>query len=369
MQPHNTQYDIRNDRDTRNRTNWSGKEFQTDRRDRDDREDRDDRWETQVESEQEEWGHRGMRSNDSGERSREREFPAQQSDRARSGYGARRNNSPLDTDNTGRSRSANYYGEQNSPDRYRVEQQRGAEDYSTRGPRYSEYEFGTSPFSRNEQDREVNQRYNQAYDDDQRFPFQLSGEAQSYRGAQQYGGQRNYGEEARQLSDAMQSRDTQQYSGQSGANSGMQRTNTGVDRDLRSMGGSTGRSPFPSFRGFGPQGYTRSDERITDDINERLTDDHQVDARNIDVRVSKGSVTLTGRVSDRAMKYRAEEIAERISGVKEVENQIKVAKADDKKAEDKDKPDQGAAGEHDQPSQKGRTVSSSTGAATNKPSS
>ncbi|HTJ43027.1 MAG TPA: BON domain-containing protein [Kofleriaceae bacterium] len=82
----------------------------------------------------------------------------------------------------------------------------------------------------------------------------------------------------------------------------------------------------PSWRGHGPQGYTRSDARIHEDLCDRLTDDHDVDARQIEVKVSNGDVTLTGRVSERGMKYRAEEIAEQVSGVKEIDNQIRVKK-------------------------------------------
>jgi osmotically-inducible protein OsmY len=88
-------------------------------------------------------------------------------------------------------------------------------------------------------------------------------------------------------------------------------------------GGMSGRQ---SFRGHGPQGYTRSDQRINEDVCDRLTDDDMVDATQIEVKVQNGEVTLTGKVADRAMKYRAEEIAEQISGVKDVDNQIKISR-------------------------------------------
>ena len=39
-------------------------------------------------------------------------------------------------------------------------------------------------------------------------------------------------------------------------------------------------------RGRGPRGYTRSDERIREDVNDRLTDDGWLDASDIDVQVS-----------------------------------------------------------------------------------
>jgi hypothetical protein len=77
-------------------------------------------------------------------------------------------------------------------------------------------------------------------------------------------------------------------------------------------------------RGRGPKGYTRSDERIKEDINDRLTDDHHVDASDIEVDVKNGEVTLTGTVDSRFTKRRAEDIADSVTGVKDVENRIKI---------------------------------------------
>jgi osmotically-inducible protein OsmY len=77
-------------------------------------------------------------------------------------------------------------------------------------------------------------------------------------------------------------------------------------------------------RGKGPKNYKRSDERIKDDINDRLSDDPFVDASEIDVTVTNGEVTLTGTVDERSSKRRAEDIAENVSGVKNVENRIRV---------------------------------------------
>jgi hypothetical protein len=79
-----------------------------------------------------------------------------------------------------------------------------------------------------------------------------------------------------------------------------------------------------SHRGLGPKNYSRSDERIREDINERLTDADDIDARGITVEVSNGVATLTGSVEQRWMKHRAEDIAEGCSGVRDVHNQIRV---------------------------------------------
>jgi osmotically-inducible protein OsmY len=79
-----------------------------------------------------------------------------------------------------------------------------------------------------------------------------------------------------------------------------------------------------SNRGKGPRNYKRSDERISDDIHDWLTDDHYVDASDIHIEVREGEVVLSGTVKDRWEKRRAENIAELVSGVKQVENRIKV---------------------------------------------
>ena len=57
-----------------------------------------------------------------------------------------------------------------------------------------------------------------------------------------------------------------------------------------------------SHRGRGPKGYRRSDERIRDDINDRLTDDPHVDASEIEVMVVEREVTLSGHVNSRFEK-------------------------------------------------------------------
>ncbi|WP_208542783.1 BON domain-containing protein [Luteimonas yindakuii] len=78
------------------------------------------------------------------------------------------------------------------------------------------------------------------------------------------------------------------------------------------------------FRGRGPKGYTRSDERIMENLCEQLAEDDDVDASDISVEVRDGVATLTGTVSHRWMKHRAEDLAEACSGVKDVENRIRV---------------------------------------------
>jgi len=77
-------------------------------------------------------------------------------------------------------------------------------------------------------------------------------------------------------------------------------------------------------RGRGPSGYTRSDERIKEDANDHLTHDWGVDASHITVSVSNGEITLDGTVDSRQAKRRAEDCVEHISGVKHVQNNLRV---------------------------------------------
>jgi hypothetical protein len=78
------------------------------------------------------------------------------------------------------------------------------------------------------------------------------------------------------------------------------------------------------FAGRGPRNYKRSDDRIEEEINERLTRHGMVDATDIEVSVQNGEVTLRGVVDSRQAKRIAEDIVDSVSGVKEVTNQIKV---------------------------------------------
>ncbi len=82
-----------------------------------------------------------------------------------------------------------------------------------------------------------------------------------------------------------------------------------------------------NFAGLGPRGYQRSDNRINEDVCDCLCDSADVDARNIDVVVANGEVTLNGSVSDRDQKRRAEDLIEHVSGVREVHNNLRIGSA------------------------------------------
>jgi osmotically-inducible protein OsmY len=78
------------------------------------------------------------------------------------------------------------------------------------------------------------------------------------------------------------------------------------------------------YRGRGPKGYRRTDERLMEEICDRLTDDDDIDASEIEVRVENCEVTLNGTVDNRDEKRRAEDIAEQVSGVTNVQNNLRV---------------------------------------------
>ena len=73
-----------------------------------------------------------------------------------------------------------------------------------------------------------------------------------------------------------------------------------------------------------PKNATRSDLLIAEELNERLRDDELVDASEILVTVDNGHVLLAGEVPTRWMKHRAEDIADGVRGVTDVENRIHV---------------------------------------------
>jgi len=84
-----------------------------------------------------------------------------------------------------------------------------------------------------------------------------------------------------------------------------------------------------TYRGKGPKNYQRSTERIYEDVCDRLADDDMLDASDIEVKVEGSEVILTGTVLSRDAKRRAEDIVESVSGVRNVENRIRVGRADE----------------------------------------
>ena len=78
------------------------------------------------------------------------------------------------------------------------------------------------------------------------------------------------------------------------------------------------------YKGVGPRGWRRADERIQDDVAERLAHDPGVDASDVEVTVTDGEVVLQGSVDARTQRRRAEDLAWSCDGVRDVQNRLRV---------------------------------------------
>ena len=79
----------------------------------------------------------------------------------------------------------------------------------------------------------------------------------------------------------------------------------------------------------GPKGYERSDERLKEDISERMYANEDFDVSDVTIEVAKGVVTLDGNVADRYSKYMIEEMVDSIPGVKDVDNRLRIRRGDE----------------------------------------
>ncbi len=78
------------------------------------------------------------------------------------------------------------------------------------------------------------------------------------------------------------------------------------------------------FYGRGPRGYRRSDQRLLEEISDRLMAHPDVDASDVEVRVDNCVAVLSGTVENRYQKRIAEYVAEDVMGVDDVDNRLKV---------------------------------------------
>jgi BON domain-containing protein/SPW repeat-containing protein len=78
-------------------------------------------------------------------------------------------------------------------------------------------------------------------------------------------------------------------------------------------------------RGRGPRGYRRSDEQIKIEVCDVMSEHPALDATDIEVRITGGEVTLVGAVSSRYAKRLAEDLADSVSGVRDVHNELRIA--------------------------------------------
>lgn len=81
------------------------------------------------------------------------------------------------------------------------------------------------------------------------------------------------------------------------------------------------------FSGKGPKGYKRSDEKIREEVCEILFRNPMVDASDIEVKVQEGLVILSGTVDSRFAKREAENAIENLTGVVDVQNELRLTNA------------------------------------------
>ncbi|MCA8281383.1 BON domain-containing protein [Burkholderia cepacia] len=96
----------------------------------------------------------------------------------------------------------------------------------------------------------------------------------------------------------------------------------GYAPDPSRYGGDADRDALRHRRG--PKGYTRSDERIREDVCERLAHALDIDVSDVTVQVQDGCVVLDGTVPSRWMKHDIEDLADGCMGVRDVENRVRV---------------------------------------------
>ena len=110
---------------------------------------------------------------------------------------------------------------------------------------------------------------------------------------------------------------------------GGHRSEQGLQGNYGDVGRSFGFDAGHRGRGFRPpKGYQRSDERIHEDVSERLALQRWIDPSDIEVGVAKGEVTLTGTVRSREEKFHAEELVASVPGVTDVDNRLRVRRDD-----------------------------------------
>jgi BON domain-containing protein len=74
----------------------------------------------------------------------------------------------------------------------------------------------------------------------------------------------------------------------------------------------------------GPKGYQRSDERLQEDISDRLMQARYIDSSDVTVGVSGAKVVLEGTVPERRMKHAIEDLVDACPGVQDIDNRIRV---------------------------------------------
>ena len=72
--------------------------------------------------------------------------------------------------------------------------------------------------------------------------------------------------------------------------------------------------------------HRRSDDKIHEEIWELLSHNADLDATDVELHVEAGEVTLTGTVPSRDARWLTEDLVNSVTGVREVNNRLKVAR-------------------------------------------
>jgi hypothetical protein len=188
---------------------------------------------------------------------------------------------------------------------------------------YGEPSYGGRSFSRqgSERDERDWRRENWGYGEERGYGGGIGG--QDWRTGR-YGGGLGFGREERGQWGEPWGRDRDWRTGEDWSR-GREGYGRGASRSEwgQTFGGLTSHGPG-RFAGRGPKGYRRSDDRIREEICERLTQHPDIDASDMEIQVVNAEVILLGTVEDRNQKRMAEDIAESVSGVQDVRNDLKI---------------------------------------------
>lgn len=193
---------------------------------------------------------------------------------------------------------------------------------------------------RQEEDQEVfgNRRYGSSGDDDSRYSQDERHpdyDRQFRKSRDQSGGHDTEGNDGYRRSARSSSERRTYDDGASSQSSGPWYGSEGRYRDMREVSGTREPDGFaagserrnqPRFRGVGPKGYERSDDRLKEQVCDALAEDDDLDASDIEVNVISGEVTLDGRVDSRWAKRHAEDCVESLAGVKHCQNNLRVGR-------------------------------------------
>jgi len=78
------------------------------------------------------------------------------------------------------------------------------------------------------------------------------------------------------------------------------------------------------YVGLGPEGYSRSDERVREDICDELTRRGDIDPGRVVVTVRNGEVTLAGSVDSLETRRVVDDVASACTGVKQVHDRLRL---------------------------------------------